>query len=185
VLVVDEHKRWLEWYGHYLRGHGFEPVFARRASRTRFELGRRSFCAAICEVRMGRDGFLYPLIRQIARALPHTHFVVVTACGSLAGELDALDGGVVAYFDKPSLVERTLATPRLLRALRGRRALPLGESGRIGDPMSMHRVMWEKLHSELRDRRWNVSATADAMRVSRSTLKRWLSDPPPPIGRCL
>jgi two-component system, response regulator RegA len=116
----------------------------------------------------GRGLQLVPILRSTNSAM---RIIILTAHGSIASTVDAIQLGADDYLTKPSSFEQ------VVNALRGHAAARRSQPDRPR-PLSLERIKWEHIQRVLAESQWNISEAARRLGVHRQSLQRTLRKPP-------
>ncbi|HEY7953837.1 MAG TPA: response regulator [Polyangia bacterium] len=118
--------------------------------------------AAVIDLRMG-DGSGIDLVRELSEIAPATRTVILTAYGSIASAVEAMQLGAVNYLPKPADPEAILAAiDRDLQSADEHQAATLA------------RAEWEHIQRVLADAGGNISEAARRLGIHRRSLQRKL-----------
>lgn len=119
--------------------------------------------AAVIDLRMGdRSGI--DLVRQLSEIAPAVRTVILTAYGSIASAVEAMQLGAVNYLPKP-------ADPEAILAAIDRDPPPITDEHQAA---TLARAEWEHIQRVLADSGGNISEAARRLGIHRRSLQRKL-----------
>lgn len=172
VLVVENCPLQRQALKGFLSKYFEHVVTAGTAAEGRACARSEHFNCAVVELDLpdGRGLELIPILRKANRAM---RIVILTAHGSIASTVDAIQLGADDYLTKPSSFEQVAS------ALRGDPPARRLQSRRVGPrPLSLERIKWEHIQRVLAESQWNISEAARRLGLHRQSLQRTLRKPP-------
>ncbi|MEO6776811.1 MAG: response regulator [Kofleriaceae bacterium] len=159
VLVIDDDELVLKGWDRALRAEGKHVVVATELDKE-LEL-EPDLDLAVVDLCLARGVCGIEMIRQIKRAVPRVHAVLVSAAMSIPQAVRAVQAGADDCASKP-------ITPReLLR--RVEQGVPM-----TSELMTLDEVQWEHISRALADCKGNLSQAARALGIHRQSLQRKL-----------
>lgn len=164
-LLVDDDPVFIRILARALQRRGFEVVCT-ASTEEALDVAMRTLpgCAVLDLNLAGRSGLA--LLPSLLALNPRMRILVLTGYASIETAVEAVKLGAVQYLAKPAAVED------ILRGLGCSRADERGALAVHRAAMSLDRLEWEHLRSQLAAHGGNVSATARALKMNLRTLQR-------------
>lgn len=170
VLVVDDDDKLRGQLGRAFASRGFSVRTAATVEEAIELAAEESPELAVVDLRIGRDNGLVA-VRDLLRIDAATRIVVLTAYGSIATAVKALQLGAIDYLTKPADLDDLVAAFEQDRT-------PLPSSGEAHATPSLAQVEWEHIQRVLADCDGNVTRAAEVLGIHRRSLQRKLRRAP-------
>lgn len=165
ILLVDDDTHFCHVMDRALSRRGF-AVTTTHSANAALAIARKPFDYGVVDLALGKHSGLQ-LLPELRAANPGMKIVIFTGYASIATTVEAIKAGADNYLAKPADADT------LIRLLRGE---TMPEDAPIESrPISLDRLEWEHIQRALLNCRGNVSATARALNMHRSTLQRKLA----------
>ncbi|MBK8011399.1 MAG: response regulator [Deltaproteobacteria bacterium] len=168
ILVVDDDDAFRERLGWALERRRFHVCLARNRGEALSHLRHVQIARAILDLRIPGEWGLESLALLLAKA-PDLRVVVLTAYGSIATALEAVQKGAVGFLQKPATLDEILLA---FEPSAGK--MPAVHSAPAEVP-TLARAEWEHINRVLTECGGNIRQAAELLGLHRRTLQRKLA----------